>query len=266
MICVVLFSSEIAGVGAFSQPMFNKTSHVTEGSSPPPLDQSFVTHLKLVATDMKAKYIEEHEKRWWESGDLQEGAAVIPQNNPFKKKKVDRIPFPEQTNDDSEETGRVSSIGLHIQELPQQYASDRSELLAEAKRVPTSVSSTSVHEDMEELLLLPSRDGLQPIPSNGLFSYASCCSPMYLNGTAERDASTFASKENLSPGEQEVKLTMGDRNVLKSSSHVIVSQRKPLQTRNEGETFSSKKRKTKKVMTGGGILKFFQPVSRSKTL
>jgi hypothetical protein len=88
---------------------------------------------------------------------------------------------------------------------------------------------------------------------------------MYLNGTAERDASIFASKENLSPGEQEVKLTMGDRNVLKSSSHVIVSQRKPLQTRNEGETFS-KKRKTKKVMTGGGILKFFQPVSRSKTL
>ncbi|CAK9203483.1 unnamed protein product [Sphagnum troendelagicum] len=256
--------NEIAGVGGFSQPMFNKTSHVTEGSSPPPLDQSFVTHLKLIATDIKAKCSEEHEKRWWESGDLQEGAAVIPQNNPFKKKKVDRIPFPEQTNDDSEETGRVSSIGFRIRDLPQQYASDRSELLAEAKRVPTSVSSTSVHEDMDELLL-PSRDGLQPIPSNGSFSYASCCSPMYLNGTAERDASIFASKENLSPGEQEVKLTMGDRNVLKSSSHVIVSQRKPLQTRNEGETFS-KKRKTKKVMTGGGILKFFQPVSRSKTL
>jgi hypothetical protein len=136
--------------------------------------------------------------------------------------------------------------------------------VVEAKRVPTSVSSTSVHEDMDELLL-PSRDGLlQPIPSNGSLSYASCCSPMYLNGTAERDASIFASKENLSPGEQEVKLTVGDRNVLKSSSHVIVSQRKPLQTRNEGETFSSKKkRKTKKVMTGGGgILKFFQPVSQ----
>jgi hypothetical protein len=210
---------------------------------------------------MKAKCSEEHEKRWWESGDLQEGAAVIPQNNPFKKKKVDRIPFPEQTTDDSEETGRVSSIGLRIQELPQQYASDRSELLAEAKRVATSVSSTSVHEDMDELLL-PSRNGLQPIPSSGSLSYASCCSPMYLNGTAERDASIFASKENLSPGEQEVKLTMvGDRNVLKSSRHVIVSQRKPLQTRNEGETFS-KKRKTKKVMTGGGILKFFQPVSQ----